>query len=82
MVQAYSQEHPRSLNLDQEVQRPSFQVDSDFGGGEWWNKVAPFRSRDKLVQRDLIACFGAWTNHKHMEVALIFLSFPIAAPYH
>lgn len=33
MVQAYNLEHPRSLNWDEEVERPGFQVDSDFGVG-------------------------------------------------
>lgn len=41
--------------------------------------MVPFRSQGKLVQRDLFACFGVWTTYKHVEVALIFLSFSIAA---
>lgn len=33
MVQAHNFEHPSNLGLNEEVKRPRFQVDSDFGGG-------------------------------------------------
>lgn len=78
MVQAYNIEHPRSQDLDEEVQRPQ-KVDLDLGWRWVGIRVAPFRSQDKLVQRDLFACFGDWTTYKHMEVPLILPSFSIAA---
>lgn len=44
--------------------------------GEKNNRGGAFqRPVDKLVQRDLLTCFGVWADYKHVEVAPVFLCF-------
>lgn len=75
-MQAYNLGHLRNLGLDEEAKRPCFKADSDQGKKKNNNRGGAFqRPVDKLVQRDLLTCFGVWADYKHMEVAPVFLCF-------